>query len=103
MENLRYEELGMAQYLKSPLFDFPSVQMLLAVRTRTVRNIKNDFRSMYTDVTCPLGCAHIDTIPNILICPVIQQHITRQVASGAVQYEDIFSTGIVKQKQVTAL
>ena len=59
--------------------------------------------SMYTGVTCPLGCAHIDTIPNILICPGIQQHITNQVAIGAVQYEDIFSTGIVKQKQVTAL
>ena len=104
MENLKYDNLEMAQYPKSPLFDFQSVQMLLALRTRTVRGIKNDFRSMIQDVTCPLRCAHIDTIPNILICPAIQQHIhTNQVANGEIKYEDIFSTDILKQKQVTAL
>lgn len=53
MENLKYDNLEMAQYLKSPLFDFQSVQMLLALRTRTVRGIKNDFRSMFQDVICP--------------------------------------------------
>ena len=59
---------------------------------------------MLQDVTCPLGCAHIDTIPNILICPAIQQHIhTNQAANSEIKYEDIFSTDILKQKQVTAL
>ena len=104
MKNLKYKKLEMAQYLRSPLFDFQSVQMLLSLRTRTVRNIKSDFRGMFTDVTCPLGCTHDDTIPNILLCPAIQAHMqTKDVANSTVKYEDIFHTDVVKQKQATAL
>ena len=103
MENLEYDSLEMAQYLKSPLFDRQSLQMLLALRTRTVRGIKNDFRSMFPDVTCPLGCAHIDTIPNILICPAIQQHIhTNQAANGTIKYADIFNTDTIFSKYTKA-
>ena len=103
LENLKYDKLEISQYMRSPLFDFKSVQMLLALRTRTVRGVKNDFKGMYTDVMCPLGCTHEDTIPNILICPAIQSNIeTNDMANGIVTYEDIFSADIIKQKQVTA-
>ena len=104
MENLNYENLELSQYMKSPMFDHQSVKMLLALRTRTVRNIKNDFRGMFQDVLCPLGCSHTDTIPNILICPAIRAHIqTNETARGTIKYDDIFSTDVIKQKQVTAL
>ena len=55
MDELTYEKLQISQYLKSPLFNSESMQMLLALRTRTVRGIKNDFRGIYTDIACPLG------------------------------------------------
>ena len=45
-------------------------------------------------------------IPNILIltCPVIIAHTeSNDTAIGPVQYEDIFSSDIVKQKQVTTM
>ena len=42
MDNVEYDKLELAKYLQSPLFDRQSVEMLLALRTRTVRTIKND-------------------------------------------------------------
>ena len=104
LKNLQYNKLEMAQYLKSPLFDQSSVQLLLALRTRTLRGVKTDFRGMFNDENCPLGCAHKDTIPNILICPAIQAQLqTADAVNGEVKYDDIHSTDIMKQKQITSL
>ena len=104
MKNLKYDKLELAQYMNSPLFDYENVKLLLALRTRTLRGIKADFRGMFSDANCPLGCLHEDTIPNILTCPAILAHRqSNDAAIGNVQYEDIFSSDIVKQKQVTSL
>ena len=104
MDNLIYEKLEMSKYMSSPMFDFKSVQMLFAIRTRTVRTIKNDFSGMYPDVACPLGCGQTDTLPNILTCPALQVHMmTDSVTNDAVKYEDVFSPDVKKQKQVTEL
>ena len=104
MDNVEYDKLELAKYLQSPLFDRKSVEMLLALRTRTVRTIKNDFRGMFVNVDCPLGCDHKDTLPNILTCPVLQSHIqSNDVANNKVKYEDVFSPDIVKQKKATQL
>ena len=104
MDNLAYKKLDISKYLNSPMFNFKSIQMLFAIRTRTVRNIKTDFRGMYPDVACPLGCGHTDTLPNILTCPVLQVHMmTDSVTNDAVKYKDAFCPDVVKQKQVTEL
>ena len=68
LDNLTYQKLEISNYMNSPIFNSQSVQMLFALRTRTVRNIKTEFRGMFPDVDCPLGCGHIDSLPNILIC-----------------------------------
>ena len=68
LDNLTYQKLEISNYMNSPIFNSQSVQMLFALRTRTVRNIRTDFRGMFPDVDCPLGCGHIDSLPNILIC-----------------------------------
>ena len=47
MEGLNYSKFDKAAYMNSPLFNTESVQLLLALRTRTVNGIKNDFRGMY--------------------------------------------------------
>ena len=53
---------------------------------------------------CPLGCGDQDTIPNILTCSVLKNfHKSDGVAIEKLQYEDIFSNDIQKQKQVTDL
>ena len=76
--------------------------MLLSLRTRTVRGIRNDFRGMYQDVLCPLGCGDTDTLSNILTCQLLKTNMTSSnIATDTIQYSDVFSTDVVKQKQVT--
>ena len=104
MENLSYKKLEIQPYMQSPLFDTESAEMLLALRTRTVRGVKNDFRGMFQDVACPLGCGNSDTLPNILTCPVLQDQLNNEtVATQKIVFQDIFSPDTAKQKQVTEL
>ena len=53
--NIKYNKFELASYLNSPLFNNENRILLLALRTRTVRGIRNDFRGMYADNMCPLG------------------------------------------------
>ena len=104
MENIKYEQFETASYMTSPKFSNENVSLLLALRTRTVRGIRNDFGGLYTDKTCPLGCGEIDTLPNILTCEVLkQQHTSKDLSSCDIKFEDIFSSDITKQQQVTEL
>ena len=51
---------------------------------------------------CPLGCTETDTLSHVLSCTVLQANMdSTSLATSTVQYRDIFSTDIVKQKQVT--
>ena len=90
--------------MTSPQFTFDNASLLLALRTRTVRGIRNDFGGLYPDKTCPLGCGEMDTLQNILTCAVLKQkHVSKDMSTSEMQYEDIFSSNIVKQQQVTEL
>ena len=99
MQKLTYKSLELQTYLKSPIFDCESATMLFALRTQTLRGIRNEFRGMFNDVNCPLGCGNIDTIQNVLTCPVLNNNMScNSIAESKMQYEDIFSENIVKQK-----
>ena len=53
---------------------------------------------------CPLGCGDIDTLQNVLTYKILlQQHVTQEITQSNVRYEDIFSSDIRKQKQVTEI
>ena len=102
MEHNVYKKLELQNYMKSPFFDKEASTMLLALKTRTVRGIKNDFKGMFTDLDCPLGCGSIDTLQHILTCKVLQGQIrSNSITTNKVQFSDIFCENIVKQKQVT--
>ena len=59
---------------------------------------------MYQEQLCPLGCGDIDTLQNLFTCSVILSKLhTDILATHSVQYEDIFSEDITKQKEVTEL
>ena len=102
MNELVYTKLELSQYLRSPIFNTESMEMLLALRTRTVRGIRNYFRGMYSDAACPLGCGNTDTLSYILSCNVLQASMDSTcLAHSPVQYSDVYSTDIVKQREVT--
>ena len=104
MDQLKYDKLEVQQYLTSPLFNNESRTLLLRLRTRTVNGIRADFRGLYADISCPLGCGHDDTLANILTCTVLRSHHTSaHVSQSDIRFEDIFSLDIRKQKEVTEL
>ena len=78
--------------------------MLMALRTRTVRGVKNDFRVMFADVLCPLGCGNSDTLEHILTCSVLQNKLNSEyILTDKVKFEDIYSPDVKKQRQITEL
>ena len=104
MQNLKYLKFELSSYMNSPLFSNNNRSLLLALRTRTVRGIRNDFKGLYSDNTCPLKCGDIDTIENILTCRVLRQHHTsNEVTRTNIDYQDIFSQDVEKQQKVTEL
>ena len=101
---LTYKKFQLQEYLISPIFNNESRNLLFRLRTRTVSGVKNDFRGLYPDTTCPLGCGETDTIPNILTCmPLLSKHKSSQMSRSNICYEDIFSEDLQKPKQVTEL
>ena len=97
MNGLVYTKLEKASYLGSPLFNNENVKLLLALRTRTVKGIKNDFRGMYPDNLCPLSCDTPDTLQHVLECPVLQQyHTSQEVSTSNIRYTDVFTENVRK-------
>ena len=104
MNGLVYTHFEKSEYLNSPLFNAESLQLLLALRTRTVRGIKNDFRDLYTDIKCPLKCGEDDITKHVLERRVLKSHhYSREMSNDYVIYEDTFTRSVLKQKQVTEL
>ena len=95
MSGLVYKKLEKAEYLGNPLFNSESVTLLLALRTRTVRGIKNDFRGMFPDNLCPLSCDSPDTLQHVLECVELQQrHVSQNVTFNDIRYSDVFAENI---------
>ena len=104
LNNITYNKLEMQSYLQSPLFGSEDARMLLALRTRTVRGVKTDFKGMFPDVECPLGCGSTDTLENILTRPVLLNNFQSDtLANNKITFADIYSSDINAQKQVTEL
>ena len=104
MKNIEYDSFDIAPYLSSPIFNNKNRTLLLALRTRTVQGIRNDFRGLYPSNRCPLECGEIDTIENILSCSVLKKHHrSNETTTTTIKYEDIFSKDITRQQKVTEL
>ena len=79
-------------------------ELLFRLRTSTVNGIRSDYGGLYSDTSCPLGCGDEDTLQNILTCKVLlANHTGTQLSVRDIQYQDIFSSDIMKQKQVTEM
>ena len=101
-EKLNYKALEMQEYLKSPLFSEKEASLLLALRTRTVRGIRCDFPGMSTSRECPMeGCREEDTLPHLLTCPVLREHMAERSRVSTVKMEHIYSGTLEQQHEAT--
>ena len=104
VKNIKYQKVETSLYLRSPLFDVESCQILFSLKTRTIRGIKKNFSEMFSDVKCPLRCNHLDSLENLLTCTVLTSNLQCEtVTSNTIVFEDIFSNDVVKQRQITEL
>ena len=89
--------------MTSPIFTNDEVNLLHALRSRSI-NVKNNFSSKYrNDMSCPL-CSYVrDDQQHLLDCDVLKNKLkSREAANNKVVYEDIFED-YLKQKEVTHL
>ena len=104
MKSLEYEIFKVQDYLMSPLFNCESRNLLFRLRTRTVSGIRCDFKGVYKDTFCPLGCGERDTLPHLLTCLVLRkQHKSTNLSISDHKFEDIFSENIMIQKSATVI
>ena len=92
IEDIQYDKLEVQPYLCSPLFSRKEQSTLFRLRSRTIAGIRNDFRGMYMDsILCPV-CpidTHIDTIPNLVNCQTLQDHIkSRGLSTSKLKYKN---------------
>ena len=106
MAKLKYTKLETMKYMINPMFSQEDASLLMRLRTRCVNGIRSDFSAMYVDKNCPvdMNCNTKDTLQHLLSCVKLQAGVKNHiVATHHVEYNDIFSTNINTQKQVTTL
>ena len=65
MDNLNYREINLQSYLNSSEIHPQLAKTIFKWRTRMV-NFKNNFRNGNDDISCALGCRHVDSQESLL-------------------------------------
>ena len=104
IRDIEYEEYACQPYILSSIFTNEDVNLLHALRGRSVE-CKVNFRGRYgDDLSCPLcETGAQDDQPHILICPkIVEKLSTSEIVRNKVKYEHIFGEP-QEQKVVTVL
>ena len=101
IENIQYDKFETQSYLTSPMFTNNEVNLLHALRSRTV-NVKCNFSSKHKDdLLCPLCSEECDDQLHLLNCIILKRKLrTKVTANNKVAYSDIFGDAS-KQKEAT--
>ena len=92
-KDVRHTSLQLQPYLFDHTMSQDDIQLLFAMRTKTVRGIHSDFGNLYGTDLCPLCQKHIDTIPALMEC----QEPLAVPRTGAT-FEDIYSPSVDIQR-----
>ena len=92
-----YKTFVIQDYMITHKMNNHKVTLLFALRSKTVKNVKANTKSIYLNLNCELCDTDIDNQEHCLKCPKISSNI--DIVN--VQYEDIFSDNIDKQVAVT--
>ena len=96
VKHIKYEKFETQEYLKSPKYIFKEASTLLALRSRTVNNIKANTRLFsQNDLLCPLCLKDEDTQEHCLNCPKLIRKNENHL-----EYNDIFSSNESVQHEI---
>ena len=78
------------QYFEDPKFSKSETELLFALRTRTIRSIKKNFPTQFSNnLTCQLCFLHVDCQEDLLTCSEL---IKRVKIPTDVKYSDIYKS-----------
>jgi hypothetical protein len=101
--DIKYPIFETQKYMTSPLYINHEVNLLNALRSRSI-NAKNNFTSKYRNyMSCPICYTGRDDQQHILDCSVLKNKLeSKDTVNNKVVYEDIFED-YLRQKEVTHL
>jgi hypothetical protein len=93
VKHILYQKLEMQAYLKNENLTTEETQVLAAVRSKCVKNVKMNFKRMYqNDLSCPLQCnttvPQIDSQEHILTCTILNPTIEHNTVLSDVYATD---------------
>ena len=103
VKDIKYSSLEIQKYMTCPTFSNEEVNMLHGLRSRsTEANYKQKY--IHTNLLCSLCEEEDEDQQHLLKFKVLSKNLrTKDVTDGGVEYSDIFSNNVKKQKVITAL
>ena len=103
VKDIDYPNLSIQPYLTDMSFTTAEKQLLFSLRSRCSSS-KANFKSMYVDLLCNLCDAGvIQSDIHLLDCVTIINNCPQLAESVSAEHEDIFSSDIKKQQEITRL
>ena len=105
VSKIEYKNLEIQKYMVSPVFLNEEVSMLHALRSRTTE-CKENFKQkyMHSDLLCLLCQNENEDQQHLLKCSILKTKFkSEQLMVNKVNYENIFSADVNKQKEIAAL
>ena len=92
----------MQDLYKSDQINSFSAKNLFKWRTRMM-NLKNNFKTQYSDLTCQLCNDHLENNENLLKCAKIKENVEDIRNNGGYEYEELFGNDLRKMAKVGSL
>ena len=105
VRGIAYQNLEIQKYMLSPIFTNEEVHMLHALISRSTE-VKENFKQKYvhSNLLCSLCQSENEDQKHILQCSVIlNNYRTKDVSRGKVEYGNIFTNDVSKQKEITSV
>ena len=101
VKHIVYTKLETQPYLKTANITNKEAEIITALRSHTLRGIRNNFHTLYKDnQQCPLCQTTLDTQEHCLKCPKIFEKIP--TLSNHIKYEQIYGN-ITEQREIAQL
>ena len=104
VKDIKYETYDAQPYIHSSLFSNDEICLLAALRSHTVRGIRQNFKNLYKpNLSCPLKCQPAgtpqieDSQEHLLSCSKLKLVHNNVLANSRVVHDDIYSA-VDKQK-----